>query len=266
MDKDFLGCIKPPPDIAEMFRRHVESLPPPSQSLIDEVAAEKADLKRVCLAYHDQKEKLKRQIREKEASREYAMGGQLMPRGYYCPSLIRDIVISNVNRGRLLDKKPRRVKCYYEYVFDKDHKLLACMTYTRDFGLYQTEYIVVEDEVEYGLSYHFQGELETIHKAVFHQGQIVKWMAYSVLLGSMNFMECYQYEKERLVEAISYHSLSLSDLLSDRRAYQGDSYRFQYDSQGKLYSYTYGKDYAGLALVRPKPPVHKPKGKGHSNG
>lgn len=37
---------------------------------------------------------------------EYAKGGESIHRGYYCPSLVYDLVVGNVKRGRLYKRKP----------------------------------------------------------------------------------------------------------------------------------------------------------------
>ena len=44
--------------------------------------------------------------------REQASGGTCMQRGYYCPSFVMDIVLGNVNRGRLI----KRLRTFIELV------------------------------------------------------------------------------------------------------------------------------------------------------
>ena len=52
---------------------------------------------------------------EKVMYKEYALNGETIHRGYYCPSPIRDIVISNCNRGRLLKGSIKSSKVVREY-------------------------------------------------------------------------------------------------------------------------------------------------------
>lgn len=58
------------------------------------------------------------------ASVQYARGGVLLPRGFYCPSPVRDLIIGNSNRGKLLKKAPK-VPPDYTYYFDELGQLSA---------------------------------------------------------------------------------------------------------------------------------------------
>lgn len=57
--------------------------------------------------------------------KEYSVGGELIARGYYCPSPISDIIASNCNRGKILKRVTTRSKPSYEYCFDKNNRLLV---------------------------------------------------------------------------------------------------------------------------------------------
>ncbi len=60
--------------------------------------------------------KMRETIANRESFRkEYSRGGVTMPRGYYSPSLISEIIVTNRKRGRLLKKLPagRADYCYY---------------------------------------------------------------------------------------------------------------------------------------------------------
>ena len=46
--------------------------------------------------------------------REYSKGGESMHRGYYCPSPVYDLLVGNVNRGRLLKRRPA---VSYDYIY-----------------------------------------------------------------------------------------------------------------------------------------------------
>ena len=67
---------------------------------------------------------------------QYAVGGELLHRGYYCPSPVKDIVMGNCNRGKMI-KHPIKFeqKMMYEYGFCDDQLLLIkhnidCLLYT----------------------------------------------------------------------------------------------------------------------------------------
>jgi len=56
--------------------------------------------------------------------KEYSSGGELISRGFYCPSPIYDIVTGNCKRGKLLKRVTSRNRPTYEYCFDKNDKLI----------------------------------------------------------------------------------------------------------------------------------------------
>ncbi len=41
---------------------------------------------------------------------EIGLGGELMHRGYYCPSLIEDVVVGNTKRGRISKRTTSKAK------------------------------------------------------------------------------------------------------------------------------------------------------------
>lgn len=41
---------------------------------------------------------------------EVGVGGELMHRGYYCPSLVEDIIVGNAKRGRIAKRITSRTK------------------------------------------------------------------------------------------------------------------------------------------------------------
>lgn len=68
------------------------------------------------------------------AKYEYCSGVKGIGRGCYSPSLIIDIVVGNVNRGRRVTH-PRK-GCYYRYryLFDENGKLLVAEDYSKELG------------------------------------------------------------------------------------------------------------------------------------
>ena len=53
-----------------------------------------------------------------EMTVEYGRGGILMPRGYHCRSMAYDLYVTNVKRGKLLKKAPRKEPDYAYYYKD----------------------------------------------------------------------------------------------------------------------------------------------------
>lgn len=68
------------------------------------------------------------------AKYEYCSGVKGIGRGCYSPSLIIDIVVGNVNRGRRVTH-PRK-GCYYRYryLFNENGKLLVAEDYSKELG------------------------------------------------------------------------------------------------------------------------------------
>jgi hypothetical protein len=72
-------------------------------------------------------------------------------RGYYCPSLVYDIYIGNVKRGKLLKRLTSKSKRYYVYGFDQNDLLIWCKEYSNA-ALVTIECFVYEDGCRYGFS------------------------------------------------------------------------------------------------------------------
>lgn len=81
--------------------------------------------------------------------KEYSSGGELLPRGYYCPSPIYDIVTANCKRGKLLKRLTSLTKPAYEYCFDKNGKLIIVN------NLYENRSEILEynDDVVTGITF-----------------------------------------------------------------------------------------------------------------
>lgn len=56
---------------------------------------------------------------------QYGVGGGTLNRGYYCPSLTRDLWLGNAKRGRLCKKRPPEEKLTYIYGFDESDRLVV---------------------------------------------------------------------------------------------------------------------------------------------
>ena len=90
------------------------------------------DIEKLRSLYYDYRESYERLYEEFKSSRtkqEYCRGGEVLHRGYYCPSPVLDIVIGRGNRGRLV-KHPRKNTLYdYIYYKNEDGRLLMAEKY-----------------------------------------------------------------------------------------------------------------------------------------
>lgn len=102
----------------------------------------------------------------------YGLGGELMHRGYFCPSLVEDIVVGNVRRGRQVKKKPDDGKAYYTYGFDKDDQLIIVS------GDYQKEFIIRENDIEIGIIFSEDFGIKEITECRFSNKKLITYGHY----------------------------------------------------------------------------------------
>ena len=92
-------------------------------------------------------EKMENCIKRKEVFRvEYSKGGQSLSRGYYCPSLLEEIFVTNISRGRILKIKPKTTPGYIYYFNDKNLVLVENLV------LSSFEWIGRKDNIEYSIN------------------------------------------------------------------------------------------------------------------
>ena len=101
------------------------------------------------LALHYEKTLLPTSVKQ-----EYSVGGETIHRGFYCPSLIKDIVIGNCKRGRLC--KSGNKKITHIYHFDNNHKIIVIK---QDDGI---EYITYDNNNSLGISYDDENGIQKI--------------------------------------------------------------------------------------------------------
>ena len=104
---------------------------------------------------------------------EQSTGGESIYRGFYCPSIVEDIIIGNVNRGRII-KRLVKQPITYTYGFDNSNRLVTVIRHTKIGDIY--EYIMYIDNIQYGVKYcqKFSEEwLESISKCCY-DGKLLK--------------------------------------------------------------------------------------------
>ena len=122
---------------------------------------------------------------EKQVVRwEYAVGGDNLPRGYYSPSLIEDIIISNASRGRLYKTK-RPVNPSFTYGFDADGRLILVKQENR------TETITYHSNTTLGITA-TKDHIETVTECEYdNHGRLIRLRFY--IADTELTMEDYQY-------------------------------------------------------------------------
>lgn len=150
----------------------------------------------------------------------YAKGGELIHRGYYCPSLIVDWLTGNVSRGRLCKRVPVNDDYTYKYFFNKHDRLTCVHVYGNGkidpHELFTVEHILPEDNLELGFSYRWDkkespelsGPFE-ISEVIFQNGlpqQYTFARCNELIISNMN-LETYIYDGNYLKEASSSYAI-----------------------------------------------------------
>ncbi len=163
---------------------------------------------------------------------EYGKGGELLHRGYYCPSPIFDIVVGNVSRGRLLKRPTSNSNPTYRYGFDDNGNLL---TVIHPNG---TEIIIRQGEMEIGIDFDAENEIQAICWCIFSNGTI---QSYVFSLYHSFEKKIAEYRRENYI----YSKNGLTSVDWYECVYDGkrpimihDKYHFIHDGEGFLSQYT----------------------------
>lgn len=133
------------------------------------------------------------QIRVKK----FGTGGKSLPRGYFSPSLILDLVTAGVSRGKLQKAIPK-TKAYHQFGFDQNERL---RTVERHFESAPTEYewIEYQDQVQFGICFEEKRGVIRVIKAEFDEKGIVYLSNYDYISSYHDFtmarVEQYAYLK-----------------------------------------------------------------------
>ena len=164
---------------------------------------------------HDLEEK-----RGKIAEIQYARGCLLPHRGYFCPSLIQDIVIGNARRGRLI-RHPRKESIpEYTYGFDLAGKLICVET---EFNF---EWIFYEaNRRQVGLTFFKRNaSIDEVSVCQYDdQGRLLSYLyGYSYTLNGTPMgirSEQYQYDADQMNVTISDYFQSGKNFMAKQRGY-----------------------------------------------
>ena len=98
-------------------------------------------------AYQKHRRKLLCKAADRIVREECSSGGDCLRQGYYHPSIIADIVVGGVKRGKLLKRITARSKPNFRYGFDADDRLIYAES------PYNREVIIHEGQTDIGLSF-----------------------------------------------------------------------------------------------------------------
>lgn len=165
---------------------------------------------------------------------EYAVGGELLHRGYYCPSRILDLIAANGGRGRLLKRPTARSRPDYEFGFDAAGRLTALIKRHRDLpDKPDYELILREGDRELGLTFSDAEGIHQVSECIYEGNRLAAYtlIQYSQWIGF----------SERRTERYCYGSDFLDvEWIVDRfrpEALVHDLYHFSV-REGRLTQYT----------------------------
>lgn len=211
----------------------------------------KQELLNLYYRYRESYEELLSNIEPEISTVEYGKGGEVLHRGYYCPSPVFDIVIGNGNRGTLL-KRPRK-GYIYDYSFFKDASGRIIMvdgyaSFSEKKVLYDREFLIYHDDEVIAPLYEFERNnrisIARISNCKYDkEGKIVSYRTLYTSThetengdlvtdekGCLIYAETYSYDKYGMLEKSTLAHQFLSFITED-------SFRFYHDSDGFLTSY-----------------------------
>lgn len=116
---------------------------------------------------------LQRKVGENTVHWEYASGGSLH-RGPYCPSPIRDYVVGNAKRGRVLKRVSGYNRVSHRFAFDQAGRMLLCEQFSQG-NLIGTEYLVYDGLYRYGFQVSPSGYLIGITEECLIHGRLARY-------------------------------------------------------------------------------------------
>ena len=182
--------------------------------------------------------------------KEYASGCKYLHRGYYCPSLIQDVVVENVRRGKLLKRLTARTKTCWEYGFNAEGQLIRCedlitkVVADEEYLVVATrEFLFYEENCIYGITVRSDGTLEAITEEVFRDGKCIRYTyclctSYDGVIHCGDIRsECYTYEADMIQAQWHHFTIPLQETLEfaksmgwsvlSRPIYYKDQYLFE---------------------------------------
>lgn len=111
-------------------------------------------------------------IRAKAVTFEYAAAGNIH-RGFYCPSLVYDFRVGNMNRGQLIEgAKMKKVR--WRFAYDESGRMIYvdCLN---EGSVIETEYLFYGETTRLGVLLDENGIIKTIAEEVFEQELIVRY-------------------------------------------------------------------------------------------
>lgn len=184
-------------------------------------------------------DKLYKITKEKVVTKKYASGGDLITRGYLCPSPISDIVSGNCSRGKMIKDLSRSKKISYEYGFDKNNNLIIVnylISDLHEFLLYDDDNVVLGIVFKY--SSNQKCDILLINKCIYDdKGKIISYIQSECLDNNLiSFMNIENYSYLQL--KLKYADVSQVAIDNETPVINHNKYIFEHDDNGYLEYYS----------------------------
>ena len=189
---------------------------------------------------------------EKSVVREDFCSGSDMFLGYYCPSLIFDLVVGNVHRGRLLKRITKRSKPTHRYGFDKDNRLRTMVEIpdAEEMNIANRAVLLYEENLITIIHiHHFEEitEIDVMAECIYDVDNKLKQYTVGLMDNSRYndiSQEIYNYSDGGLDTVTMWKCDCLPGGKLKTYIPQIDTYHFHHDSDGYIASYeTVGNDF-----------------------
>lgn len=170
---------------------------------------------------------------QKEYTYKFGIGGQNLHRGWYCPSIIYDIVIGNASRGRLVKNPQPQTSPSFRYCFNANGTLLRVDEYSNG-KIAASECLLHENKTIKGVTITPDKQLLRYSEELY-SGSILtqySYIDYNPCDKTPYFLHCEKYKLEgnRLICWFAEYGMLTKSGWSH-------NYIFSLDEQGVLQSY-----------------------------
>ncbi len=152
---------------------------------------------------------------------EYSKGGEVLHRGYYCPSSIIDIVVGNLNRGRLL--KYNQSTPTFTFGFDAENRIV---TVENEIG---NEYIFYNGEKSIGICFYEDSSIFRVSQCIYSNHRIKE---YSVIDYNPYVKQVSEYRREEYEyndESLTVIKINLGFYMSEDEPSTAEIIKYTFD-------------------------------------
>ncbi|MBP1547998.1 MAG: hypothetical protein J6A37_15550 [Oscillospiraceae bacterium] len=224
---DNIFAEKPPAELSKPYHEYGKA------EILEFARREKASCLKIMNEYSSKLEELTINAYSRTEREEFgSCKGITLNRGIYHQGDGFELAVSNIGRGHRLKKAPEDGSDYYCYSFDKNDNLLCTEKLNGNYVL-QREFIIRENEMEYGLVFREDG-LNHIYAAGYNGSRLCFTYRFDKLRGNIADVCLYEYDDAGRRSSVVIVFNEVNSLLSL-----------------SLYNYEYDEDNALLGLRSP---------------